>query len=412
MGIAMSDSMIARVQQLIADEMPRLIEIRHDLHAHPELMYQEHRTSRQVRTGLEEYEIEYACNLAGGTGVLAFIPGPDDGRTVALRADMDALPIQEETGLAYASRNPGVMHACGHDGHTAMLLGTARVLKRLADESGGALPRPVKFIFQPAEEGGAGGLRMVEDGVLGDGVLGPAVTEAFGIHCWPMLELGKVSTRLGPLLAAADMFNATITCRMAHAAWPQRSIDPITATAAIVTSLQTIVSRNIDPIASAVVSVTKVQAGTADNVIPESATLGGTVRTLSETDRALAKRRVVEIINGIATAHGCTSTLEWEGQGYPVTVNHTEAVAKFFHHARRAVGSERSPEWPAPVMGGEDFSFYCREVPACFFVLGQVPEGRTQPYPQVHTPQFNFNDDSLALGVEIFCRIALDLDDD
>ncbi|NOG54448.1 MAG: amidohydrolase [Planctomycetes bacterium] len=401
-----------RMKQLIAEELPGLIGFRRDLHAHPELMYEEARTSQQVQRALEELEIEFACNLAGGTGVLAYLPGQDEARAVALRADMDALPITEATGLDYASQNPGVMHACGHDGHTTMLLGAARVLKRLAAELPDDLPRPVKFIFQPAEEGGAGGLRMVEDGVLQDTVLGPAASEAYGIHCWPLLELGKVSTRVGPLLAAADMFTATITGQMAHAAWPHRSIDPITAAAAIVNSLQTIVSRNIDPIESAVVSVTRLNAGTANNVIPNSATLGGTVRTLSEADRALVKQRVTDIITGVAQAHGCTSALEWEGQGYPVTMNHPEATAKFFRHGQQAVGTGRCPEWPAPVMGGEDFSFYCKEVPSCFFVLGQVPDGQANPYPQVHTPEFNFNDDSLALGVEMFCRLALDLDDE
>lgn len=401
------------MRNLIREELAALIEFRHDLHSHPELMYEEIRTSECVKTALEQYSIDYACNLAGGTGILAYIAGQDTHNTVALRADMDALPIIEETGLPYSSTNPGIMHACGHDGHTTILVGAARVLKRIADDNNaeGLLPRPVKFVFQPAEEGGAGGLRMIEDGILGDQLLGNNVVEMYGLHCWPLLELGKVSTKPGPLLASADMFDITIHGQMAHAAWPQRSKDPIIAGASMVNALQTIVSRNTDPIDSVVVSVTKFHSGTANNIIPETADIGGTLRALSEETRSYAKKRIMEIVEHIAAAHQCTTNIVWEGQGYPVTDNHPAKVEKFFALAKAAVGTENSPVWPAPVMGGEDFAFYCQQVPACFFVLGQIPPEVTEPYPMVHTPKFDFNDDSIALGIEMFCRIALELYD-
>ncbi len=402
------DELIVQLRQIIASELPRLIEFRHDLHAHPELKFEEKRTAERIQAALSEREIEFAANLARGTGVMAYISGDDTSRTVGLRADMDALPIDEQNDLPYTSTTIGVMHACGHDGHTTILLGTAFVLAKLADAIGG-LPRPVKFLFQPAEEGGAGARYMIEDGCLSDQLLGQPVTELYGIHCWPWIDLGCVGTRPGPLLAAADMFEINIKGTMAHAAWPHRSHDPIVTGAAIVSAIQTIASRNIDPLDSIVISTTMFHAGSATNVIPENTTLGGTLRTLSEEIRVFAKTRIAEIATNIADAHQCSATIVWDGDGYPCTHNDVNVTRRLFQYAHAALPDENVLLVEQPVMGGEDFSFYCHEVPSCFFLIGQRPTINDQPYPNVHTPTFNFNDDSIALGVEMFCRIALDI---
>lgn len=392
-----------RVSELIAAELPSLLAFRHDLHAHPELKYQEQRTSRRIRDELSAAGIEHVGDLAGGTGVLAHVPGSGGDGAIGLRADMDALPITEENDVAYKSTSPGVMHACGHDGHTTICLGAARVLKRLADE--GTLPRSVKFLFQPAEEGGAGGRRMVEDGCLTDKVLGAPVVEMFGLHCWPTLPLGTVATRPGPLLAATDHFTVTMRGKMGHAASPHFAHDPIVAASELVMALQSIVSRNVDPLESVVISVTKFHGGTAYNVIPEAVEIAGTMRTLTEEMRRFGRTRFYETAINVAAIHRCVAEIEWE-PGYPVTRNDAGAVEAFFSVAREAVGEDRATLYPVPCMGGEDFSYYCNEVPSCFFLLGQQrsPE---EPYPMVHTPRFDFNDDSLALGVEMFCRLAL-----
>ena len=422
----------SRLRRLIDAELPELIAIRHDLHTHPELGYNEHRTSGVVQRELGKVGVGFVAGLAaardsssgtvknagGGTGILAHIPGPPEGsssesaRAIGLRADMDALPITEETGASYCSTNPGIMHACGHDGHTTMLIGAARVLAKIAREEGsawggksGVLPRPVTFIFQPAEEGGAGGRRMVEEGCLSGSVLGPPVGMVFGLHGWPVQRLGMVSTRVGPMLAAADEIEIIVKGTGSHAAFPQISADPILCGSAIVQGLQQICSRNVSPLDSIVVSVTQFHGGTAHNIIPETVHLHGTVRTLLPETQELAQRRIVEIAEGIASAHGCRAEVNYR-LGYPITCNDPKAVAIFNSTAKRALGEDWVEELAEPVMGGEDFSFYCREVPACFFTLGLLPKGQ-EVMPMLHQPQFDFNDDALATGVEMFCRLAM-----
>lgn len=391
-----------QLRQLISDEIADLKAIRHDLHAHPELAYEETRTSGVVREQLASIGVEFVGDLAGGTGVLGHLPGAGDDVT-ALRADMDALPILEETGLEYASATPGRMHACGHDGHTTMLLGTARVLARIGKTT--TLPRPVSLVFQPAEEGGAGGRRMVEDGCLNGSVIGPPVTHMFGLHGWPHQDLGKVSTRPGPMLAAADMFHIIIHGTGCHAAFPHVGNDPIVAAAAVVMSIQQIAARNVNPLDSIVVSTTVLEGGTAHNIIPDAVRLRGTVRTLLPETQELAIRKLTEIAQGVASAHGCTATIEYQ-RGYPVTCNDPTAVDIFNSVARDGLGDDRVEFMENPVMGGEDFSFYCKEVPSCFFTLGLRRKGETV-YPDLHQPTFDFNDDALATGVEMFCRLAL-----
>lgn len=390
------------LRDCIEQELPELIAIRHDLHAHPELGYQEQRTSGVIRRELEQAGVTFAPDLAGGTGVLGHIPGKHD-KAVGLRADIDALPITEQTGAVYCSTNPGIMHACGHDGHTTILIGAARVLAKIAGES--ALPRPVTFVFQPAEEGGAGGKRMVEEGCLNGSVIGPSIENVFGLHGWPHLPLGFVSSRPGPMLAAADMFEITVRGTGCHAAYPHVGRDPILAGAAIVSAAQQICSRNVGPLDSVVVSITQFHAGTTHNIIPQEVRISGTVRTLLPETQQLAHQRLHEIATHTAQAHGCEATLDYHF-GYPVTRNDPAAVETFFDIARSAIGDERVQVMPDPVMGGEDFSFYCQHVPSCFFALGLIPHGQSA-MPDLHQPTFDFNDDAIPLGIELFCRLAL-----
>jgi len=398
----MSTTATDRIRTLVQEEVDDLIAIRRDLHAHPELGYEEHRTSQLVKRQLTDSGVEFVGGLAGGTGVVAHISG-SSGQCVGLRADMDALPIREETGLPYASTNEGVMHACGHDGHTTILIGAARVLERISKEDG--LPHPVTFCFQPAEEGLSGGKKMVEDGCLDGSRFSPPVARMFGLHGWPTLELGKLGTRVGPFLAAADKFEITVRGRGSHAAFPHWGRDPIVCASALVTALQTIASRNVDPLESVVLSVTTFHAGTAFNVIPESVTLQGTVRTLSDEVQELTRERMEAIISHTAQGFGCEAALQYE-YGYPVTRNDADAVAFFEDTVKTQLGSHCFERMAQPVMGAEDFAYYCREVPSCFFALGLRPPGQDD-MPILHHPKFDFNDDAIALGVETFCRLAL-----
>lgn len=387
----------------ITAELDALIAIRHDLHAHPELSYEEHRTSEVVQRELGRLGVEFRAGLAGGTGVVGHIPG-GAGAPIALRADMDALPIQEQTGLPWASTTPGKMHACGHDGHTTILLGTARVLAQLAAE--GALPRPVTLIFQPAEEGGAGGEKMVQEGCLDGTVLGPPVTRIYGLHGWPGLRQGVISSRPGPLLASADMFEIVVRGHGGHAAMPHLTRDPVLTAAHVIIALQQIASRNVDPLDAVVVSVTRMQGSDADNIIPTSASLHGTFRTLREETRTLVRRRMEEIVEHTARAGGCTGEIVWSQASYPVTFNH-EAPLEDVKAVAERLGPDRWTLMENPVMGGEDFAFYGRVVPACFFVVGLRPPGQ-EAMPGLHHPTFDFQDGAIATGVEMFCRLVLE----
>lgn len=385
-----------------AEEIRVIAGIRHDLHAHPELGYQERRTSGVVQRTLAEAGIEHKAGLARGTGVLGWLPAttdPDRARTVALRADMDALPILEATGKPYASTCPGVMHACGHDGHTSVLLGAARQLARTQER-----PHNVLFVFQPAEEGGAGGREMVRDGVLRGEVLGRPADVIYGLHCSPFDRVGTLATRVGPMMASTDEIHIQVHGRGGHAAMPNTGVDPIVVGAHLVTALQTVASRNVDPIESIVVTIAQFHGGTATNVIPHFVELAGTMRTLSPEVRELGRRRVREVAEGVAAAFGARAEVVID-EGYPVTINHPEAVARFQELAVGLIGAERVSECP-PVMGGEDFSFYGYEIPACFYWLGIMPEG-VEAYPPVHTPEFDFNDDALGLGIEMMTTLAL-----
>jgi amidohydrolase len=393
-----------KLDAALAEELPHIEAIRRDLHRHPELMFEERRTSETVQRELTAAGITFETGFAKGTGVLAHLPATEAGasETVALRADMDALPITEASTHDHVSENTGVMHACGHDGHTAILIGAARVLSRLEHR-----PQHVTMLFQPAEEGGAGGRFMVEEGALNGSRLGSRVDRIYGLHGWPNVPRGVVATKPGPLLAATDVFELTISGVGCHAAFPHLGHDPIVASAQVVTALQTLVSRETDPLDSAVVSVTTIHGGDAFNVIPSDVKLSGTVRTLSMETRERTKRRVQEIVQGVAAACGCSAEMAWE-DGYPVTENHPDAVDRFEQVAREALGESNVGQVEKPVMGGEDFSFYCREAPACFFLLGLLEPGDDPAsVPQLHQPRFDFNDRALEHGVRMMVELGL-----
>jgi amidohydrolase len=391
-----------KIDKCIESILPALIEIRHDLHAHPELGYKETRTSNLIKKELTSAGVPFIENLAGGTGVLGHIDG-EGNKAVGLRADIDALPITEINTFDWKSLHEGCMHACGHDGHTTILIGVVKVLSELAKES--ELPHPVTFVFQPAEEGGGGGKRMVEDGCLDGSRIGPNVAVMYGLHGWPQCSANHVQTRVGPVLASDIGVNIKIIGTGGHAAFPHFCHDPILCAANVITSMQQIVSRNTDPLDALVVSLTQIHGGTTHNIIPSSVDITGTIRFLQDTTGEMAKRRVKEIAESIASAHNCSAEVTLT-DGYPVTRNDEGAVAHFFETANSVLPKEQVSEFPAPVMGGEDFSYYCKEVPSCFFMLGLLPEGKDE-MPSLHQPDFDFNDDVIATGIKLFCELAL-----
>ena len=390
-----------RLKELVAEETPRAVALRRQLHTLPELCYQEFATSACIRGALDDAGITHADGLAGGTGTLAFLPGAS-ASAVGLRADIDGLPIIEENGAAWKSLSAGRMHACGHDGHTAILLGAARVLNRLGAEA--TLPNPVRFIFQPAEEGGSGGLRMVEDGALDVHRCGPAVRRIYGLHNFPGLALGTLSTRCGALFASSDRYEITVQGQAAHAAWPHHSHDPIVAASAIVLALQTIVSREIDPVDAGVVSTTMFHAGTATNQIGSSAVLQGTARALLDSTRQHIKTRVTEVAVAIAHAHRCEAHVRYF-DGYPVTRNDDSAVAEFERIVKNELPTQHFAHMTAPVMGGEDFAYYAEKIPACFYLLGMEDGHWTSA--RLHQPTYDFNDAAVSHGIEAMAMLAL-----
>lgn len=369
-----------------------IAEWRRDFHRNPELLFDVHRTAQVVAEKLKSFGCDEVVTGIGQTGVVAVIRGKrqGSGKVVGLRADMDALPIEEQTNLPYRSTMPGKMHACGHDGHTAMLLGAARYLTETRDFDGTAI-----LIFQPAEEGGGGGREMVKDGMMERF----GVQEVYGLHNMPGLPIGSFAVRSGPMMAAADRFLITLEGRGGHAAKPNETIDPVVASAQIISALQTIASRNCDPLDSVVVSVTAVKAGEAYNVIPQTAELKGTVRTLSKDMRILAEKRLREIVTGVAGAMGCTAVIDYE-LGYPVTFNNAEKTSFVAKVAGSLVGSSNVDLAVPPTMGSEDFSFMLEERPGSYIFMGNGDSAG------LHHPAYDFNDKAIPVGVSYWASIV------
>ena len=379
------------VSGLIQDQLPDLVRLRHEIHQHPEVAFEEHGTAARVLGALEGIDgLDIRTGVAE-TGLVLTLNADKPGPMIALRADMDALAIQETSGLPWTSQTPGKMHACGHDGHTTCLVGAVRVLASLRDQ----LPGPVRFLFQPAEEGAGGGGRMCEEGVL-DGV-----TAIFGLHGWPDLNQGDVGMRVGPFLAFSDRFKILVEGQGAHAAFPHQGIDPIPVAAQIVLGLQTIASRQTDPLDAVVVTVAQIHGGTADNIIPTHVELRGTLRSLRGATRTAAMAQIEQIATGMAAASGARAHVEIL-EGTPVLENDADAVA-FGRHV--AADAELTAVDIDPVMGGEDFAFYAQQVPAAFFALGVRPPDRAD-YPSLHQPDYDFPDAAIASGVSLHVQLA------
>lgn len=380
-----------------------LTDIRHDLHAHPQVRFEETYASELVQRELTSLGIEFRAGLARGTGVLGYLPATTDpatAPTIALRADMDALPIHEETGKPYASTIAGRMHACGHDGHTTILIGVVRELAALIHR-----PNNILFVFQPAEEGGAGGELMVQEGCLDGSLLGNKADFMFGLHGWSTVKLGHVATKVGSLMASTDDFRIEFFGQGGHAAAPETTRDPIVAIAHLITAFQTIAARNVDPFEQVVVTVGQVHSGTTHNIIPMSAFVQGTIRAMNEEVRDKACERVRAIADSVAATFEMKADIEID-RGYPVVVNDETAVARFLSVARQELGEEFVSDTAKPTMGGEDFAYYGAECPSCFYQLGLIPADRDD-YESVHTPIFDFNDDAIAIGVKVMTALAL-----
>ena len=370
------------VKNRFAELQKEIAEWRHDIHQHPEILFETHRTSALVSDKLKEFGCDEVIEGIGKTGVVGVINGQTNqsNKVIGLRADMDALPINEETGLDYSSKIPGAMHACGHDGHTSMLLGAAKYLCETRNFDGQAV-----VIFQPAEEGGGGGLEMCKDGMMENF----KIDEVYGMHNWPGVELGKFAIRSGPFFAASDFIEATISGKGGHAAKPQETIDPTVIASQIVVALQTIASRRSDPVEQVVVSITSFEtSSTAFNVIPQEVKIKGTVRTLDPDVRDLAEKEYLRITELTAEAMAGSADAKFT-RGYPVMSNSSEQT-EFAAKVARDVAGECA-EAPL-VMGGEDFAYMLEERPGAYILLGN---GDSSP---VHHPKYNFNDDAIPFG--------------
>lgn len=376
---------IAAISAGTGELQTKLVAIRRRLHQYPELAYEEMRTTQAIREWLAEAGIDVA-EYPLKTGVVAEVKGREDGPIVALRADIDALPIQEETGLPYASTIPGRMHACGHDFHTAAIIGSAYLLKRREE----SLKGTVRFLFQPAEEKGTGALRVLESGAL------RGVQAIFGMHNKPDLPVGTVGVKAGALMAAVDGFKIEVEGVGTHAAVPNAGIDPIVAAAHIVTALQTIVSRNVGPLQSAVVSVTRIHSGTTWNVIPEKAVLEGTIRSFDERVRSEIKSRFERVVEGVSSGLGAKPAVRWYPG--PPAVRNDEHLTELMIHAANKVGLRAVTPEPSPA--GEDFAFYQRELPGSFVFVG------TSGPHEWHHPAFDVNESALEPAARLFAEAA------
>jgi len=375
----------------VADLHDEITEWRRDLHAHPELQYDVHRTAGAVSEKLKSFGCDDVVTGLGRTGVVGVIRGSKPGgKVIGMRADMDALPIEEATTVAYKSTVPGKMHACGHDGHTAMLLGAAKYLAETRNFAGTAV-----VIFQPAEEGGAGARAMMDDGLFDRF----GIEEVFGMHNYPGMPIGQFAIRSGPMMASTDTISIDLEGVGGHAAWPHFGVDTVLVGAQIVNQLQSIVARNVDPLHAAVISICMFQAGHTDNVIPQQAKLRGTARALSPKVRDLLQKRVREVVEGTARAYGAKAELTYT-TGYPVLVNEERKTAFAAGVAREVAGKDKVNTDCAPLMGAEDFAFMLQERPGAFIYIGNGNSA------QLHNPAYDFNDEAIPVGTSYWVRLA------
>lgn len=380
------------VDNWVSGQLDELIAFRRDLHGHPELLYDLPRTSAQVAQALRDAGCDEVVEGLGKTGVVAIVRGKTNRseRSIGLRADMDALPITEESGKPWASQIPGKMHACGHDGHTTMLLGAAMGLVQSRNFDG-----TVVLIFQPAEEGGAGAQAMIEDGLFKRW----PVDEIYGMHNRPNLPVGEFTIASGPIMGSVDVIDIEIVGVGGHAASPHQTIDPIPVAASLIQAVQTITARTIDPMDSAVISITTLQAGDAFNIIPQTVHLTGTARTLRDAVRDLVEARLQQAVDGIAAAFGAKATLDYT-RLYPVTVNHIQETEFAARAAETVAGAGRVTRNMPAMLGGEDFAFMLKVVPGAMINIGNGPSAN------LHHPAYDFNDDTIPWGCSYWCELV------
>ena len=372
----------------------KIINWRRDFHQYPELGFKEFRTAKRIKEILDEMSIDSKSGV-GKTGLIADI-NFGEGPSIALRADMDALPIQESSELEFSSKNDGVMHACGHDGHMAMLLGAAELLTNTKNKLKGT----VRLIFQPAEEGGGGARYMIEDGCLKN------IKEIYGIHVWNYQPLGEIGVKEGPVLAAADEFDIVIEGKGGHGAAPQGTIDAIVVSSQLINSIQTIVSRNSNPLESTVITIGKIKGGDNHNIIADRVSLTGTVRAYSEDNRLMVKNRLGQIIEGVSKMTGASISLKYH-DGYPPTINHKEPTKKVLNAAQKVVGEKAGDLYLS--MGGEDFSYYLQKVPGCFFFVGSAPNKNQVFETPHHCSHFTMDENALLVGTSVYMNLIEDI---
>ena len=383
-----------QIKSLLQRYKERVIDARRDLHGIPEVAYTEEKTSAYVAEYLQREGLAVTTGIAR-YGVVGLLETGRPGPTLLIRADMDALAITEATGLSFASRHPGVMHACGHDGHTAMALVTATAMNALKDRINGT----IKFVFQPAEEGPGGAKPMIDAGVMDN----PHVDYALGAHIWPTIPEGTIGIRSGALMAAMFRFDIIITGKGGHGAMPHLCVDALETGCQVVAALQRIISRKMNPLSPSVVTVGQFQAGTTFNVIPETASLCGTARTFDKTTWKRWPEIIEKVVKGVCESMGAGYAMSYE-QGYPPTINDADMAERMKRIAADVVGVDRVVV-PDKTMGGEDMAFFLERAPGCFFCLGAGNEA----YAGIHNPRFGFNEEILLSGVETYCRAAIDL---
>ncbi len=371
-----------------------IIANRREFHKHPELGFKEHHTAKFIADKLKSYGVDVKSGI-GKTGVIGDLQGKSSGKTIALRADMDALPVQETGNVSYKSQNDGVMHACGHDGHMAMLLGAAKILS----QSKNSLHENIRFIFQPAEEEKGGARYMIADGCL------DKVDEIYGMHLWNYQPFGEIGVKSGAVMAAADIIDITIKGIGGHGATPQGTVDAIVTASNLIMSLQTVVSRNTDPLESTVITIGKIAGGHGFNIIADEVKLRGTVRAMTEKNRMMVKTRMQEIIDGVAKASGATINFDYQ-DGYPPTINDENTTQTVQKAAYKIVGD--GVVEPYLTMGAEDFSYYLQKIPGCFFFIGSAPPGKEAMSVPHHCSHFDIDERALLVGTSMFVKLIFD----